>query len=66
MKNNNIKNMEKLYNKLKKYNLEDAIKIEKTDRQFLALEKLYKNKALDNKNYLFLIIVNALICYQLS
>ena len=56
----------KLYNKLKKYNLENSIEIEKTDRQFLALEKLYKNKILDNKNYLFLIIVNALICYQLS
>ncbi len=56
----------KLYNKLKKYNLENSIEIEKTDRQFLALEKLYKNKILDDKNYLFLIIVNALICYQLS
>jgi N-glycosylase/DNA lyase len=58
--------MEKLYNKLKKYNFEDAIKIEKTDRQFLALRELYKNKILDDKNYLFLIIANALICYQLS
>ena len=58
--------MENLYNKLKKYSLEDAIKIEKTDRQFLALRELYKNKILDDKNYLFIIIVNALICYQLS
>ena len=56
----------KLFHKLKKYRLDDAINIEKTDRQFLALEKLYKNKVLDDKNYLFLIIVNALICYQLS
>jgi N-glycosylase/DNA lyase len=55
-----------LYEKLKKYTLKNAIEIEKTDRQFLALEKLYKNKVLDDKNYLFLIITNSLICYQLS
>jgi len=58
--------MQRLYEKLKKYTLEDAINIEKIDRQFLSLEKLYKNKILDDKIYLFIIIVNALICYQLS
>jgi N-glycosylase/DNA lyase len=58
--------MDKLYNKLKKYTLEDAIKIEEQDRQFLALKNLYKNKKINNFNYLFLIIANALICYQLS
>jgi hypothetical protein len=30
--------MNKLYNKLKKYTLEDAIKIEESDRQYLALK----------------------------
>ena len=58
--------MQNLYNKLKKYTLDSAIEIERIDRQFLALEKLSKNKFLDDKNYLFLIIVNSLICYQLS
>ena len=67
-------NME-LYEKLEKYNLKDAIEIEKTDRQFLALEKLWRNikngypqgVSLQLKyNYLFLIITNSLICYQLS
>jgi len=64
-----------LYKKLEKYNLDDAINIEESDRQFLALRKLYLNiksgypqgAALHIfSNYLFLIIVNALICYQLS
>jgi len=58
--------MQKLYNKLKKYNLDDAIKIEQEDRQFLALKNLYLNKKMTDKNYLFLIISNSLICYQLS
>jgi len=68
--------MEKLYKKLKKYNLQDAINIEKSDRQFLALEKLWtspqpspleeRGQEEKAKNYLFLIIINALICYQLS
>ena len=58
--------MQNLYDKLKKYTLDNAIDIERRDRQFLALEKLYENKILDDKNYLFLIIVNSLVCYQLS
>jgi len=58
--------MQNLYNKLNKYTLDNAIEIERRDRQFLALEKLYKNKILDDKIYLFLIIANSLICYQLS
>ena len=86
MENNN------LYKKLKKYNLDDAINIEGEDRQFLALEKLWKTSPqpstpghyllsfqdnspcpLEEREYnekvsiyLFLIMVNALICYQLS
>ena len=58
--------MDKLYNKLKDYTLDDAIKFEEQDRQFLALKKLYNNKKMSNKNYLFLIIANSLTCYQLS
>ena len=58
--------MQKLYNKLKKYTLTDAVYFEKQDRQFLALKKLYENKKMNNSNYLFLIIINSLICYQLS
>jgi DNA-(apurinic or apyrimidinic site) lyase len=55
-----------LYSKLNKYSLEDAIRFEKFDRQSLALQVLYKNKKFDNEVYLFLMIINALICYQLS
>ena len=57
--------MQELYNKLKKYSLEDAIKIEESDRQFIALEKLSRN--IKNKDdYLSLIVANSIICYQLS
>jgi N-glycosylase/DNA lyase len=58
--------MENLYNKLKKYTIKNAIYFENIDRQFLALKRLYENKKMDNKNYLFLVIVNSLVCYQLS
>jgi N-glycosylase/DNA lyase len=59
--------MEKLYEKLKKYTLEDALKFEKKDRQFIALQKLYDKFGHKNKvEYLALIISNSLICYQLS
>jgi len=58
--------LDKLYNKLKKYSIEDAIKFEEKDRQFLALKNLYKNKNFSNELYLFLIIINALISFQLS
>ena len=58
--------MNKLYNKLKKYSTIDALQFENEDRQFLALKKLYNNKKMSDTNYLFLIIANSLICYQLS
>ena len=58
--------MNKLYNKLRKYSLKDSIEIEHIDRQYLALKTLYENKKMNDKNYLFLIIANSLICYQLS
>jgi len=35
--------MQKLYNKLKNYTLKDALDFESKDRQFIALQKLYKN-----------------------
>ncbi len=58
--------MNNLYQKLKKYSLEDTVGFEKSDRQFLALEKLYREKLFSDDIYLFLIIANALVCYQLS
>ncbi|MDQ7010048.1 MAG: N-glycosylase/DNA lyase [Candidatus Gracilibacteria bacterium] len=57
--------MQELYNKLKQYGIEDAIKIEESDRQYIALKKLGDN--IENKEvYLSLIIANSIICYQLS
>ncbi len=57
--------MQELYNKLKKYSINDVIKIEESDRQYIALKELFKN--IKNKEtYLFLILANAIICYQLS
>lgn len=57
--------MQKLYNKLKQYDLLDAIKIEESDRQFIALKRLSENIE-DKELYLSLIILNSLVCYQLS
>lgn len=57
--------MEKLFQKLKNYTIDDVLKIEESDRQFIAIKNLYKN--INNKElFLFLIIANSLICYQLS
>jgi len=58
--------MQILYNKLKKYSLDDAVDFEQSDRQFLAMKNLYENKLCDDEHYLFMTITNALICYQLS
>jgi len=55
-----------LYEKLKNYTIEDAIKFEEKDRQFLALKRMYENKKFSDELYLFLIIANALISFQLS
>jgi len=35
--------MNKLYEKLKNYSIEDAIKFEENDRQFIALKKLWES-----------------------
>lgn len=59
--------MQELYIKLKNYTIKDAIKIEESDRQFIALKDLYNNLDLESKKYyLALIIANSIICYQLS
>ncbi len=57
--------MQELYNKLKKYTLKDAIEFEEKDRQYLALKNLYEEKP-KISNYLWVIIANSIICYQLS
>lgn len=57
--------MKELYNKLKQYSISDAIRIEESDRQYIALKNLSKN--IQNRDtYLSLILANAIICYQLS
>jgi len=58
--------MVELYNQLKKYTLNDIIKVEESDRQYIALQDLYYNKNIDDNIYLLLIIANSIICYQLS
>lgn len=57
--------MEILYKKIKHYDLNDVLKIEESDRQFIALQKLSSHFS-DTDLYLALIISNSLICYQLS
>ncbi len=66
--------MQELYNKLKKYSIYDVIKIEETDRQYIALKKLWNNlnrlsydcNMCKGDIYLSLILANSIICYQLS
>ena len=62
-----------LYEKLKHLTLKDAIKFEENDRQFLALNSLWKNilkKEWEKEEkiffYLSIVLVNSLVCYQLS
>jgi len=57
--------MGKLYEIMKNYSINDAIEQEKNDLQFIALKELFEN--IKNKEiYLFLVLSNALITYQLS
>ncbi len=58
---------------IKQYNLHDitftqVLKTESNDRQFLALRSLWLGVSgrLAVESYLFLVITNALVCYQLS
>lgn len=50
---------------LSRFSQEDIFKLEELDRQFIALKNLYENIP-DKKYFLFLIVVNSLVCYQLS
>lgn len=60
----NFKEIE-LINRLNKYSLEDILKIEESDRQFIALKKL--SEKIWNKDYFLPIVLsNSIICYQLS
>lgn len=57
--------MQKLLEIFKNININDAIKIEESDFQYIALKNLYLN--IKNKDfYLSLIIANSIVCYQLS
>ncbi len=59
--------MDNIYIKLKDYNIQSALDYENSDRQYLALKKLWNNLKLKDENiYLSFIITNSLICYQLS
>ncbi len=55
-----------LYEKLKSYSFKDAISTEQKDEQFIALKDLYLSKIINDEKYLFIIIANAIVCYQLS
>jgi DNA-(apurinic or apyrimidinic site) lyase len=56
---------EPLFETLREFTLEDAFKVEKNDRQYQALERLYKS--LKEKELFFkLVLTNALLSYQLS
>lgn len=57
--------MEELYKKLKKYSIDDSIEVEESDRQYIALKNLYNN-IINKEVYLWLILANSIICYQLS
>lgn len=59
--------MQELYNQIKHYNFEDALGLEESDRQFIALQKLYDCEGSKCMiKYLVIIILNSIICYQLS
>lgn len=57
--------MQELYTKLHKFDLDYAIKLEETDRQFIALKE-FINKQNEKKVALALVVANSIICYQLS
>ncbi len=57
--------MQELLSKLWNITIEDAINSENNDLQFIALKNLYLN--MKNKDfYLSLVLINSIICYQLS
>ena len=56
--------LKRLSQVLKEFSLEDALRMEKFDRQYRALENLY-NSLRDEGLFLKLVLVNALLSYQL-
>ena len=56
--------LKRLSQVLKEFSLEDALRLEKFDRQYRALENLY-NSLRDEGLSLKLVLVNALLSYQL-
>ena len=56
--------LKRLSQVLKEFSLEDALRLEKFDRQYRALENLY-NSLRDEGLFLKLVLVNALLSYQL-
>jgi len=57
--------MQELYHKLSHFSLKDALIIENSDRQFIALQNLINNTN-SKAEILTLTLINSLICYQLS
>lgn len=57
--------LNKLLDILKDFSQKDIEKLEKLDRQYRALEKLYKNLK-DEKLFFKLVLINALMSYQLQ
>ena len=55
-----------LYDFLSKYSIEDILNLEQEDLQFVAIKKLFKSRNFSHQDFLFLILVNSLVCYQLS
>ena len=55
---------EKLLKALSEFTLEDALRLEELDRQYRALERLHSALG-DNELFLKLVLVNALMSYQL-
>lgn len=58
--------MKKLIKLLNWFNLDKAIEMEYIDEQFLSLQFLYKNKKISDSDFLLLIVLNSIVCYQLS
>ncbi|HIP86180.1 MAG TPA: N-glycosylase/DNA lyase, partial [Aquifex sp.] len=53
-----------LYEVLKEFTLEDALLLETYDRQYKALKRLHRELK-NNELFLKLVVVNALLSYQL-
>ncbi len=65
LKKDEREKLDRLINILKKFTRKDIEELEKLDRQYKALEKLYKNLK-DDKKFFKLVLINALMSYQLQ